>query len=86
MGIRPECIYDEPENLEKFKDNVITANVEVVELMGAETYLYLDVQDNKFTARVSPYSTAKSGDVINIAIDMAKIHLFDMDTEETIIN
>ena len=86
MGIRPECIYDEPENLEKFSESVIEANVEVVELMGAETYLYLDVHDNKFTARVSPYSTAKSGDTIKIALDMSKIHLFDIDTEETIIN
>lgn len=86
MGIRPECIYDEPDNLEKFSESVIDANVEVVELMGSETYLYLDVHDNKFTARVSPYSTARSGDTIKIALDMSKIHLFDIDTEETIIN
>jgi multiple sugar transport system ATP-binding protein len=86
MGIRPEAIYDEEINLERFSDSIITVNVEVVELMGAETFLYLDVKDNKFTARVSPYSKAKPGDVIKVALDMSKVHLFDIDTEETIIN
>lgn len=86
LGIRPEAIYDEEEMLEKFSDSIITVNVEVVEQMGSETYLYLDIKDNKFTARVSPYSKAKPGDVIKVALDMSKIHLFDIDTEETIIN
>ena len=31
-------------------------------------------------------STAKPGDHIKIALDPNKIHLFDKDTEETIIN
>ena len=86
MGIRPECIHDEELYLQQMNEWIITANVEVTELMGAETYLYLDVNDNKMTARVSPYSTAKPGDVIKIAMDMSKIHLFDIDTEITIIN
>ena len=72
--------------LERMQDSIITANVEVTELMGAETYLYLDVQENKFTARVDPKSKARPGDTIKIAIDMSKVHLFDADTEVTIIN
>ncbi len=86
MGIRPEHIHDEDMYLERLPDSIITANVEVTELMGAETYLYLDVKDNKFTARVSPRTTAKPGDTIKIALDMSHIHLFDIDTEQTIIN
>jgi multiple sugar transport system ATP-binding protein len=86
VGIRPECIHDEDMYLEKMPDSIITASVEVTELMGAETYLYLDVKENKFTARVSPYTKAKPGDVIKIALDMTRIHLFDIDTEVTIIN
>jgi multiple sugar transport system ATP-binding protein len=86
MGIRPEHIHDEDMYLERLPDSIITANVEVTELMGAETYLYLDVKDNKCTARVSPRTTAKPGDTIKIALDMSHIHLFDIDTEQTIIN
>ena len=86
MGIRPEHIHDEEMYIERMPDSLITADVEVTELMGAETYLYLDVKDNKFTARVDPKTTAKPGDTIKVALDMNHIHLFDIDTEQTIIN
>ncbi len=86
MGIRPEHIHDEEMYLERMPESIITADVEVTELMGAETYLYLDVKDNKFTARVDPKTNAKPGDTIKVALDMNHIHLFDIDTEQTIIN
>ena len=86
VGIRPEAVHDEPMYLEQFSDNIVTANVEVTEQMGSETYLFLDVNECKLTARVAPATTAKPGDTIKICFDMRKIHLFDIDTEETIIN
>ena len=64
----------------------LTADVEVTELMGAETYLYLNCEGNALTARVEPTSTAKTGDKITIALDMNKMHLFDKETEKTILN
>ena len=76
----------EPRLLEEFKDTVITANVEVTEMMGSETYLFLDVNGCKMTGRVAPTTTAKPGDTIQVALDLSKLHLFDIDTEETIIN
>ena len=86
VGLRPEAIHDEPRLLEEFKDTVITANVEVTEMMGSETYLFLDVNGCKMTGRVAPTTTAKPGDTIQVALDLSKLHLFDIDTEETIIN
>ena len=53
---------------------------------GTETYLYLKCQDRDFIARVSPRSTTKVGDIIKIALETPKIHLFDKDTELTITN
>ena len=64
----------------------VTADVEVTELMGAETYLYLNCEGNAVTARVEPTSTAKSGDKIKVAFDLNKMHLFDKETEKTILN
>ena len=55
-------------------------------MMGAETYLFLDVNDTKITARVAPTTLARPGDTIKVCFEMQKIHLFDIDTEETIIN
>ena len=39
FGIRPEHIRDDEEFISKNPDSVIEADVEVTELMGAETYL-----------------------------------------------
>ncbi|MDD4689838.1 MAG: sn-glycerol-3-phosphate ABC transporter ATP-binding protein UgpC [Eubacteriales bacterium] len=86
MGIRPEHIHDEEAFFTQFPDAIITSYVDVTELMGAETYLYLISGDTKFTARVNPRTTAKAGDTIKVCIDANKIHLFDKETEKTILN
>lgn len=86
LGIRPEHVHDEPEFLAKATDGVVEADVEVTELMGAETYLYLTCEGSQVTARVDPTSTAKTGDRIKIAFELSKLHLFDKETEKTIVN
>ena len=65
---------------------IINADVEVTELMGAETYLYLDCEGIKLTARVSPRSTARPQDEIEVAIDPNRIHIFDKETEKSVVN
>ena len=86
MGIRPENIHNEAALIAEFKDGLIEADVEVTELMGAETYLYMNCEGQALNARVSPSNTAKPGDRIEVAMETAKIHLFDKDTEITICN
>ena len=86
MGIRPECIHDEDNYLNAMPESVIETDVEVTELMGAEIYLYLACGEQKMTARVSSRSTARAGDVIKVALDTSRIHLFDKDTERFIIH
>ena len=44
FGIRPEDVHDEPEFIEKSPETLVKAVVEVTELMGAETYLYLNMR------------------------------------------
>ena len=85
-GIRPENIHDDEASLEMFKDSVIETNVEVSELMGSEIHLYLACGEQNFTARVSSRSTARPGDVVKIALDTSRIHLFDKDTERYILH
>ena len=86
LGVRPESIHDEEMYLSNASTGVIDANVEITEMMGAETYLYLLCEGIPLTARVSPRSTAKSGDDIKVAIDPNRIHIFDKETEKTIVN
>jgi len=86
LGIRPECIHDEPMYLSSMPDSIIETDVEVTELMGAEIYLYLVAEEQNLIARVSSRSTARAGDVIKVAIDMSRVHLFDKDTERYIVH
>ncbi len=86
MGIRPEDVHNEEDLLKKFKDGIVEADVEVTELMGAETYLYMNCEGQTINARVAPTNTARPGDRIEIAIEPQKIHIFDKDTELTIVN
>ena len=86
MGIRPEDLRDDEASIAANAESVIDAKVEITEMMGAETYLYLLVEGVPFTARVNPKSTSKIGDAIKVALDPNKIHLFDKDTEVAIMN
>ena len=81
IGIRPEDIHDEEAMLSAHSEAVVSAFVEVTELLGAETYLYLTIAGLPITARVNQRSTAKINDTIKVAFDPNKIHLFDKDTE-----
>jgi len=85
MGIRPESMHDEESFVAQYPDAVVEATVEVVEFMGSETYLYLMVEGMNMTAKVSHRSTAAVQDVIRIALDPNKIHLFDKETEKSIL-
>ena len=86
MGIRPEDLYDDADSLAKFADAKLQAKVDVTELMGAETYLYLTVGELSFTARVKPDSTSERNQTIDVCLDPNKIHLFDKETEKVITN
>jgi len=86
FGVRPEDIYDDEAFLNANPDAVISTHVEVSELMGSEVYLYLNYADNTLTARVAPTTKSRTGDSVKVALDMNNIHLFDVETENTIIN
>ncbi len=93
MGIRPECIHDEPMYLKNYPDAIINTTVDVTELMGAEIYLYLGFDGQKqatngknIVARVSSRSKSKAGDTIQVAIETPRVHIFDKDTERIIVH
>ena len=86
MGIRPEHVHNEEDLIAANPDGIVEADVEVTELMGAETYLYMNCEGQTINARVAPTNTARPGDKIKIALEPSKIHLFDKDTELTICN
>ena len=86
FGIRPEDVYDSEMMVEASPQSTFEATVRVYELLGAEVYLYFDLEEFPMTARVDPRTTARPGDVVKFAIDVEKIHIFDKDTEMVITN
>ena len=86
LGIRPESVHDEEMYISTATTGIIDCNVEITEMMGAETFLYLECEGIPITARVSPRSTARPQDMIKVALDPNRIHLFDKETEKAIVN
>ena len=84
FGIRPENIHDPdfaPPNIHGEK---VAAKVDVTELMGNETFLYLVSGKNTYVGRVDPRSNTRVGDSMQVVFDMDKFHIFDASTEEAI--
>ncbi len=85
FGVRPENIHDEPVYTETYPGGVFEANVDVVEHMGSEMYLFMDIKGQQLTARIVARTDVKAGDRVRLAVDMSKLHLFDKETEEAIL-
>ncbi len=84
FGIRPEDIYYKQSFPGKCEENTFSSQVEVVEPMGSEIYLYLNTGDGSFIARVEPYVEVKVEERIELAMSMEKAHVFDRETEKAI--
>ena len=83
MGIRPENVTDDAS---VFPDSVVEAKINVYELLGAEVFLYFEVEGFNMTARVNPHTASRQGDTVKFSLDMSKVHVFDKETEQVITN
>ena len=86
VGIRPEDLHDEEAFLEANPKSIFDATIRVYEMLGSEVLLYFDIEDTNFTAKVNPRTAARTGDTVKLAMDLGKIHIFDKDTENVILN
>ena len=86
FGIRPEDVHDEELFLAQFPESTLTATVDVIEMLGSETLLYMHTGDININARVNPRVKAKVEEKIKVAIDMNKSHVFDKETEKVVLN
>ena len=86
LGIRPEDVKDEEMFISSSPESVVEVTVKVYELLGAEVFLYFTLEQFEITARVNPRTTARPGDTIKVALDLSKIHIFDKETEQVVVN
>ena len=86
FGIRPEDVYDSEMFIENSPQSTFESTIKVYELLGAEVYLYFDLDEFPMTARVDSRTNSRPGDNVKFALDVEKIHVFDKDTEKIITN
>ena len=101
FGVRPEDFHDEDVWVKDSKKEKISITVDVVEALGSETLLYcktrtaeaekdiseksIDEDMHNMIAKVDSRSKSKAGEKIDIAIDLDHCHIFDKETEITIL-
>ena len=83
LGIRPEHFGD---GRGKEKDQcTLKCKIEVRELLGAEVFLYGDINGKQCTARVAPEVDLVHGMEATYSVEMDKIQLFDKETELSLL-
>ena len=81
LGIRPEDLTEVPH--EGFPQ--IDMIVEVVEVLGADQYLYGKCGGDDIIARLDPQFKVAIGDRVRLNVNMRRLHLFDVNTERAIL-
>ena len=79
LGIRPENITDVEPGTEQA--GLAEVKVEISELMGFETYLYLDTGAHSFTARLRSSHRHAMNENIRVYFARGEAHLFDPKTK-----
>jgi multiple sugar transport system ATP-binding protein len=92
VGFRPEDISDKDRAGFASPGNVMTARIDVIEPIGSEELLYVSVGKHTFVAEIQEISGGASEKralvekEIELAFNMDKLHLFDPQTENAILN
>lgn len=85
LGIRPEDIHDDKVVFEAYPAAVVDIEVDVAELLGAETHIYSNLGEYPFSASVDARYDVRIGDKLQLVFDMNKCHFFDPITEERLL-
>ena len=78
LGLRPEHLQVRPAG----EDHGIPCEVRVVEFSGADTLLTCAAQGRPVQALVHDRLLVKPGDNITLAINPARVHVFDEATQQ----
>jgi multiple sugar transport system ATP-binding protein len=86
LGLRPEDIEGRAAVGEVDPERIFKAQIEVVEPMGAETYLYLNSGAHSFVSRCRSQIVPSVKDCVELVADMTKAHFFAIAGKEPFSN
>ncbi len=96
LGVRPEDIHQDQMFISNSPDTVVKARIEVIEKLGAETQIYCEVDhegkesfivdaSTQMIAKISSRAVVALNEVIDLAFDANHLHMFDEETEASIL-
>ena len=85
FGIRPQSLSDDKELIANNPHSTIVGDIEVVEHMGAESYVYTKCGNASVTIRIEGTTNLKVGEKAKIYLDANSLHVFDKDTTLRVI-
>lgn len=77
LGVRPEDSI--------LGNGGLSVKVEMIEMLGSEAYIHYTIASNPYIAIVPSDVDVTAGDTIEISFEQNKMHLFDVETEQSII-
>lgn len=80
MGLRTEEITIAEENISIPREWIFSAVVKVVEPLGNENHLHVELQGVTFVVRCGGRRIVKIGEQIEVALNLEQLHLFDAKT------
>lgn len=86
FGIRPNDIHGEAEYIAQHPEQIVEAYVDFVELLGAESNVFIKVSEIEFASVVDSKIRMTSGSKVRFAFDTEAVHIFDKETEITVTN
>lgn len=85
FGIRPEDIVEGSASAEEDYSKLYETVADISELLGAESYVHFTAGNAKFLSKTSiKNKLVKKGDKYTYRFNIEKIHLFDINTKNTI--
>ena len=86
FGVRPEDIAAHDASSGAENGNTVTMRAEVVETLGSEIFAHLTCGADAIVARMDvPETPLRVGESLQVDLKMAKTHVFDFETSQTII-
>lgn len=82
LGIRPENLHIAPSGSQA---DSVPATVNVVEPLGNEMILYVNVHGQDLVCRVDSHTPVSVGQAVSVKFDMGKTHFFDVETGENVL-
>ncbi|MFC6614038.1 ABC transporter ATP-binding protein [Halopenitus salinus] len=83
FGVRPESVAI---NADVPEEKQIKAEVDVVEVVGSDNFIYLDLADQEFRARTPTEIEPEEGEIVTMSFDEDDVHLFDARSGDAVVH